>query len=138
MPSITGHLAAPDRYVTDLTTASGHALLADEPLAEGGENMGPSPGELLAAALTACTCITVRMYATRKAWPLQEVRAVVSYEQSADHVVRHLQRELHLTGALTPEQRQRLLHVANACPVHKALAAGITVATTLAEQGSPG
>ncbi|RTQ50881.1 OsmC family peroxiredoxin [Hymenobacter gummosus] len=131
MPTITGHLASADRYVTDLTTDSGHALLADEPLIDGGENMGPSPGELLAAALTACTCITVRMYATRKGWPLREVRTEVSFERPPDHVVRHLTRQLHLLGELTPEQRQRLLQVANACPVHKALTGGVSVDTQL-------
>jgi putative redox protein len=132
MPSITGHLAT-DGYVTDLTTASGHALLADEPLADGGENMGPSPGELLAAALTACTCITLRLYANRKGWPLQEVTAHVSFEQTADHVVHRLERELRLSGPLTAEQRQRLLQVANACPVHKALTAGVVIETRLGE-----
>lgn len=130
MPTITGHLG-PTPYATDLRTASGHALRADEPLADGGTNQGPSPGELLAAALTACTCITVRMYANRKGWPLEDVGTVVTFEPSADHVVRRLEREVTLTGPLTPEQRQRLLQVANACPVHKALAAGVAVATTL-------
>jgi putative redox protein len=133
MPTITGHLASADRYVTDLTTDSGHALLADEPLHDGGENMGPSPGELLAAALTACTCITLRLYANRKGWPLREVRAEVSFEQAPDHVVRHLTRQLHLLGELSPEQRQRLLQVANACPVHKALTTGVSIETQLAE-----
>ncbi|MCC3158010.1 OsmC family protein [Hymenobacter sp. 15J16-1T3B] len=132
MPRITGHLG-PDPYVTDLTTDSGHALLADEPLADGGQNMGPSPGELLAAALTACTCITVRMYANRKGWPLQRIDTQVSFEQAADHVVRHLTRRIELLGELTAEQRQRLLQVANACPVHKALTAGVTIETALAE-----
>ncbi|RAK63841.1 OsmC family protein [Hymenobacter edaphi] len=132
MPTITGHLGL-DHYVTDLSTDSGHALLADEPLANGGENMGPSPGELLAAALTACTCITVRLYADRKGWPLQRIETEVSFAPTADHVVRHLSRQIRLAGELTAEQRQRLLQVANACPVHKALTAGVPIETALAE-----
>ncbi|OON69790.1 OsmC family protein [Hymenobacter sp. CRA2] len=132
MPIVTGHLGT-DRFVTDLTTDSGHALLADEPLAQGGENMGPSPGELLAAALSACTCITVRMYANRKGWPLLAVDAQITFERADDHVVRHLDRVVTFRGELTPEQRQRLLQVANACPVHKALTASVTIATSLAE-----
>ena len=130
MPSITGHLGT-DRYVTDLQTDSGHALLADESLANGGENMGPAPAELLAAALTACTCITLRMYADRKGWPLRSVEAHVSFERGADQVVHRLERRLQLQGELTPEQRQRLVLVANACPVHKALSGGVVIETTL-------
>lgn len=133
MPTITGHIG-PEHYVTDLTTDSGHALLADEPLADGGQNMGPSPGELLAAALTACTSITLRLYADRKGWPLQRVETEVSFEPTADHVVRHLSRQIRLVGELTDEQRQRLLLVANACPVHKALTAGVAIDSVLRTQ----
>ncbi|KUG09352.1 OsmC family protein [Solirubrum puertoriconensis] len=130
MPTIIGRIAT-DPYVTDLTSDSGHALLADEPLTQGGQNMGPSPAELLASSLSACTCITLRMYADRKGWPLEQVQTEVSFERGADHVVHRLTRQVQLQGPLSDEQRKRLLQVANACPIHKALTGTIEIDTTL-------
>ena len=132
MPTLTAHtdLTGP-AYLTHLRTAAGHALLADEPVEAGGQDQAPSPGELLAAALSACTCITVRLYAARKAWPLESVEAEVRFENAADHVVRSLQRTLTLGGALSEEQRQRLLAIAERCPIHKSLEGSIAITTTL-------
>ncbi|UYZ57655.1 OsmC family protein [Hymenobacter latericus] len=130
MPSISGRIAT-DPYVTDLTSDSGHALLSDEPLAQGGQNMGLTPAELLASSLSACTCITLRMYADRKGWPLEQALTTVGFERGPDHVVHRLTRRVQLLGNLSDQQRQRLLQVANACPVHKALAGGIEIDTTL-------
>jgi putative redox protein len=131
MPTLTGRIGT-DHFVTDLTSDSGHALLADEPLADGGQNMGLSPGELLAASLSSCTCITVRMYADRKQWPLREVVTHVSFERNDKHVITHMTRAVQFEGNLTDEQRQRLLQVANACPIHKALTNSVIIDTKLA------
>jgi len=134
MPTLTAHTAlSGPAYLTQLRTAAGHTLQADEPVAAGGQDQAPSPGELLAAALSACTCITVRLYAARKAWPLEAVETVVTFENTADHVVRSLQRTLVLRGELAPEQRQRLLAVAERCPIHQSLAGSIAITTMLAE-----
>ncbi|WP_201743907.1 OsmC family protein [Hymenobacter busanensis] len=130
MPTLTGRIG-PDHFRTVIASDSGHELLADEPLDNGGQNLGPSPGELLAASLSACTCITVRMYADRKQWPLHGVEAVVSFEHNPQHVVTRLTRKLHLLGTLTDEQRQRLLQIANLCPIHKALTASVPIDTEL-------
>ncbi len=106
-----------------------HHLIADEPEAEGGEDLGPSPFEYLGAALAACTAITLRMYAQRKAWPLENAEVDVSIERNKD--VTTILRTIHLVGELTEEQRQRLLEIADRCPVHRTLKGKIEIQTTL-------
>jgi len=123
--------------------ARGHSLIADEPAAVGGENLGPTPYDLLAAALGACTTMTLRMYADRKKWPLQE--ALVRLKHSRIHAedeahvddddarLDRLTRELSLVGPLTDEQRERLLEIADRCPVHRTLSGGVRIETELFE-----
>jgi putative redox protein len=106
-----------------------HHLMADEPIEVGGEDSGPSPFEFLASALGACTAITLRMYAQRKSWPLENVEVTVRVERSKD--LTHFDREMRLLGDLTDEQRQRLLEIAERCPVHKALSGKIAIKTRL-------
>ncbi|GAA4354028.1 OsmC family protein [Hymenobacter saemangeumensis] len=131
MPTIQGRSSATP-YRTDLLLEQGFTSIADASREDGGQAQGPAPGELLAAALSACTCITVRMYAAHKQWPLTAVEAVVSFEQDERHVISRLERELHLHGELSPEQRLRLLKIAEQCPIHKTLAPAISITTRLA------
>ncbi|RMH83335.1 MAG: OsmC family protein [Calditrichaeota bacterium] len=129
-------------YYTEVM-ANGHPLVADEPVDYGGTNLGPSPYELLAAALGTCTAMTLRMYADRKQWPLEEVTVRVTHrkihaEECGDCETTMgkldvLDREVELSGALTPQQRQRLLEIANKCPVHRTLHSEIVVNTRLRE-----
>ena len=129
------------RYVQQVR-AGAHALRADEPVAVGGQDTGPSPYEWLAGALGACTSITLRMYADRKQWPLERVRVTVRHrrvhaldgQECENRPARLdlLEREVELTGALDETQRQRLLEIANRCPVHRTLEAGVSVRTRLA------
>lgn len=107
-----------------------HRFLLDEPVELGGTDEGPTPYEVLWAGLAACTTITLRMYADRKEWPLQEVEVTIRHrkEGGRDHVVR----ELHLAGPLDAEQRARLVQIADRCPVHRTLEAGVEITTEVA------
>ena len=117
------------RYRTDIATGH-HALLADEPVASGGTDAGPSPFNFLLAGLGACTAITLRMYAERKAWPLAGV--TVDLEYYRDDKAFRIERVLRIEGALDAEQRARLADIAERTPVTLALKAGSTINTKLA------
>jgi len=116
-------------YKVEIESPTGNVVIADEPIGKGGQDKGFSPKELLASALGACTCATVRMYADRKAWDLEKVEAAVELidEEGQTKLIRKLQ----LTGNLDEEQRTRLLAVANACPIHKILTHSIVIETVL-------
>ncbi|MCR5881014.1 OsmC family protein [Phenylobacterium sp. J367] len=108
-------------------------FLADEPEAVGGLGSGPTPYELLASALGACTAMTVRMYAGRKGWPLEDVTVRLLHRRPGPQARDHFAREIVLKGALTDDQRSRLLEIANRCPVHQTLERGAEIVTVLAE-----
>jgi len=114
-----------------------HQLVADEPGALGGGGTGPGPYDLLAAALATCTSMTVRLFARRKDWPLEQVSVLVAHSKTAlppgpDGAPQAGSRDrfevaVTLTGPLDDAQRQRLMDIANHCPVHRTLAAGSDV-----------
>ena len=128
--------------------AGHHRLVADEPESVGGEDLGPSPYDLLAAGLGACTTMTLKMYAERKEWPLEEAVARVTHErvhgedsencETREPRVDRFARELTLRGELTDEQRERLKEIAERCPVHRTLDAGVFVETTLSDAAEAG
>jgi uncharacterized OsmC-like protein/pimeloyl-ACP methyl ester carboxylesterase len=128
-------------FATQLTSA-GHELIADEPVRYGGTGKGPSPFDLLSAALASCTTMTLRMYAARKKMDLKSstvrvTHAKIHAQECADCETRsgkvdEFQRELTLDGDLSTEQRQRLLEIADMCPVHRALHNEVKIRTTLA------
>ena len=129
------------KFTQDVFTDA-HHLLADEPQRFGGANAGPSPYEFLLTALGACTAMTVRMYANRKKLPLDNVSVMLAHNkihaqdcehcETQDGKIDRIERELVLEGALTPEQRQRMLEIADKCPVHRTLHSEIDVQTRLA------
>ena len=110
--------------------AGGARFLADEPVEVGGLGSGPTPYDLLCAALGACTAMTIRMYARRKAWPLRHVRVCVGHARTGgDDPPDGFLREVALEGDLTEEQRSRLMEIAERCPVHASLKQGARVST---------
>lgn len=120
-------------YKTEIHSASGNVLISDEPESVGGKNLGFSPTELLASSLAACTSATLRMYADRKGWDLEEVKLEVSLEVNREDNKTEIHRKIELIGNLDQAQRNRMLAIANACPVHKILRGTIEIQTELSQ-----
>ena len=124
----------PGTFKTDVRTRT-HELVMDEPVALGGSDTGPTPGEMVAAALAACTTITLRMYADRKGWPLGAVEARVDRQVdvgatgAGSQATPHYLLSVALSGPLDEAQVARLRQVVDRCPVHRQLE-GSTVITT--------
>ncbi|MFT7461031.1 MAG: putative OsmC-like protein, partial [Planctomycetota bacterium] len=108
-----------------------HQLIADEPLSFGGGDLGPNPYEFLLAGLGACTSMTIRMYANRKKLKLDNVEVALSHSrihaedcdecESKNGFVDRIDKIIKLEGELSQDERQRLLEIADKCPVHKTL-----------------
>ncbi|MFW5641105.1 MAG: alpha/beta fold hydrolase [Thermodesulfobacteriota bacterium] len=127
-------------YRTEIS-ASGHDLIADEPKSLGGSDMGPNPYDYLAAGLGACTTMTLRMYADRKEWPLDEIVARLKHQkvhadacedcETKSGKLDEIDREIEVIGDLSEEQRKRLLEIADKCPVHRTLHSEIKIRTRI-------
>ncbi|MBM1688847.1 bifunctional alpha/beta hydrolase/OsmC family protein [Sulfitobacter geojensis] len=126
-------------FLQDVNAGPTHHVLADEPLAYGGTNRGMSPYGFLSAGLGACTSMTIRMYARRKGWPLEHVSVDVCHdkvhaqdaEPGSGDKIDTWRRRIKLTGPLDADQRQRLLEIADKCPVHRTLEKSSKVLTEL-------
>ena len=115
--------------------AGQHRLLADEPVSVGGADAGPAPFDYLMAGLGACTSMTLRMYAERKGLALRRVSVDLVHDKATiDGIARdRVRRTITLDGDLSPEERARLLEIANKCPVHRALSQPLAIETELAD-----
>ena len=118
------------RFQMEAKTASA-AFLVDEPIPDGGLGSGPGPYDLLSAALGACTAMTVRLYAERKGWPLDRVQVSVLHHRATLDSRDLFNRTIKLQGALDDDQRDKLMQIAQRCPVHLTLERGADVRTTL-------
>jgi len=122
-------------------TAGRHTLVADEPREAGGSDAGPDPYSYLLAALGACTSMTLELYARRKKWPLKAVQVSLVHSrvhaqdcadcETQKHNLDRIERFISVTGPLSEDQKARLLQIAEHCPVHKTLAAGVTIESFL-------
>jgi putative redox protein len=118
-------------YKIDIESSSGNKLIADEPVSAGGEDSGFSPKELLIASLAACTSATLRMYADKKEWDLRTIDIDIDLTTDESGSLTTIIRKLKLTGELNEEQKNRLLNIANKCPVHKILSNPISIKTSM-------
>lgn len=110
-----------------------HTLSVDAPAKDGGRDQGPEPHDLLAAALSSCTLMTLRMYAKRKGWDVSGLEVMVAPSRDADGTT-VFTRTITGLGAHDEEQRQRLLVIADKCPVHKMLSGAIRIDSSNAKE----
>lgn len=142
MATIPVTLHSKGLYRTEVT-AGPHRWVLDEPVELGGGGEGPTPYDMLAAALGGCTAMTLHFYAKREKFPLEAVDVTVTHDRQhakdcADCMtqsgyIHRFRVEIRLHGALTEEQRQKLLEIAGRCPVKKTLSAEIRIDAVLAE-----
>jgi putative redox protein len=110
-----------------------HSFLMDEPVAYGGLSSGPSPFDMLGAALSACTLMTMKLYAERKGWTLDGLSVRVSHRKSSPEARDQFERVIHFGDGISEEQRAKLLGIAERCPVHLLLERGSDVSTSVDE-----
>jgi putative redox protein len=124
-------------YLKQEITAGAHRFASDEPVEVGGTDTAPDPYSLLLAALGACTSMTLQMYARRKGWPLEKVEVSLRHARihakdcdvcvTKEGKISRIERYISLTGPLSEEQRERLLSMAERCPIHKTLTSEISI-----------
>lgn len=129
MKPIVKATTPPLTYTTSIEART-HQLVADEPISENGKDLGMAPNELLAASLASCSSITLRMYTDRKEWKTGNISVTVEIDKNDQQQV-IFTRRIHLENDLEPQQMDRIMSIANACPVHKILSGQILVETML-------
>lgn len=119
-----------ENYRTVVVSDS-HNFVIDEPITAGGKDLGPNPGELLSAALATCSTATVKMYADRKGWKVDEVQIEVDFIRNIKLNKTTFTKNIKITGDLTDEQIHKLHEIAGRCPVHKILTSNIEINSEL-------
>lgn len=119
---------------TQTVHVGNHVLTVDEPEAAGGNDLGPNPHKFLLAALGSCTSITLRMYARRKEWDIGRISVALRHgliDRENPRAGQKIERRITVAGPLTAEQREKLLEIANKCPVHRTLTGKLEIATEM-------
>ena len=124
-------------------TSGPHQMLADEPVAAGGQDSGPGPYDFVLAGLGACTSMTMRMYADRKSLPLDRVTVTLKHSkihaedcaecETREGMLDQIDRVISIEGALDADQRKRLMEIADKCPVHRTLTSEMRIVTKAAD-----
>jgi putative redox protein len=112
-----------------IITSDKHTIIADEPEDLQGSDTGPSPNELLLASLSSCTAITLQMYINRKMWAVDEIVVNLQLFTTATGIL--IKSTIDIKGILNAEQKNRLLYIADVCPVHKMLVGNVEIETVL-------
>lgn len=119
-----------EKYKVTIEWRNGQ-LIADEPEAVGGKDLGPDPYSLLLASLAACTLSTLRMYIDRKGWDIPSITVTLNMGQEVnDNLTTHIQRDIQFGSSVSDEQKEKLLLIATKCPVSKILSNNIIIHTT--------
>lgn len=121
-----------DKYRTEVR-ASGHSFVADEPTASGGKDLGMNPNELLLASLGTCTAMTLRMYADRKEWPVDRIIVDLTLDivKGNQQQTTYIKRHIRIDGDIDDEKRQRMLQIADSCPLHRIMTNPILITSNL-------
>lgn len=122
-----------ESYKTEIKTGSDHLLVADESFQDGGRDSGATPTELLAAALASCSSITMKMYADRKKWPLEEAQVAVEFKREGKDQKTVFYKKVTLVGDLAEEQGKRIFEISKKCPVHRILLGDIAIESELVD-----
>lgn len=131
MAKVTG-INGKEPYKTQITKKQ-HTIISDEPTSLGGQDLGMSPVDLLASSLVSCSCITMRMYAERKAWDVQEILVDVDVNLDIKTGTCTIVKFVTIKGNLSIDERSRLFKIASMCPVHKLLAQTATITSELVD-----
>jgi putative redox protein len=135
--AVFAEYVGPGRFRTRIAVRDSR-IITDEPVAVGGDASGPTPYELLSAALAACTSMTMRLYAERKNWELPPFRVEVAHSgPTADRARDLFERRILIGGDVDPDQREKLLDIAGRCPVHKTLMRGFEIRSSVAPDDLP-
>jgi putative redox protein len=121
-----------DKYTTEIR-AGKHTIISDEPFELGGEDKGVNPNELFLASLGSCTAITLRMYADRKEWPVDRIQVDLKMDivKANQTQTTYVKKHITIEGDISEEQKQRMLKIADSCPLHRIMTNPIVISSNL-------